>query len=706
MGGTTKTWMESEYADFEKGHLQHLSIRSDGRLTLAPKAAEVFDASAAYLWALAIDSHGTLYTGGGPGAKLYSVSASGTHRKVAEIDALEIHALAIDKSDRVYVGTAPDGKVYRVGADGKAAEFYDPKQKYIWAMAFGPEGDLFIATGSRGEVHRVDRNGKGSVFFKTEETHARSMAFDAKGDLIVGTDPGGLVIRVGKDGKGFVLYQMGKREVTAVAAAPDGAIYAAGAGTGNGGTAPPSMSQGTGAAPPGAAAGDPSLRVPLSPSPIAPAAAVQAGGAGSELYRIEADGLPRKVWTGEKDTVYAIAFDADGHALLGSGNKGKLYRVDSAALYTSLVSVESSQITALVKGPGGAVYAATGNVGKLYRIGPALESRGVMESDVFDAGQYSQWGRLKANGDDNGGTIAVAARTGNMDRADANWSAWAEGERARLVPARFAQWRAVLSASGGGKSPDLDSVEMSYLPRNVAPRVDDVEITPANYKFPAPVSAPFAVSTPATISLPAIGKRAAASTSGTGLDLSGMSMQFAKGWLGARWNASDENGDTLMYTVEIRGTKEKEWKPLAQKLREKHISFDSTAFPDGEYRLRVTASDEPSNVLGEALTGSELSAPFLIDNTPPAIIGLRVSREATGLRVTFHAADALSLIERAEYSVDGGDWTMVDPVGRISDSLKLDYVVQVNAAGGEHTVAIRVTDEYGNAALSKATMAN
>ncbi len=683
--GATKTWIQSEAADFEKARLRHLSLRSDGRLTLAPKSTELFDASAAYLWALAMDSHGTLYTGGGPGAKLYSVTAAGAHKKIAEFDALEVHAIAIDGADAVYVATSPDGKVYRMGADGKAVEFYDPKQKYIWAMAFSPAGDLFIATGDRGEVHRVGRNGKGSVFFTTGETHARSLAFDRTGNLIVGTDPGGLVMRVDAQGKGFVLYQMSKREVTAVAVAKDGSIYAAGAGMGTSGATPPSV-------PPAAAT--PALAVPLAPTPATPVAPAQTAGAGADVYRIHPDGLPEKIWTGAKDTVYAIAFDAEGRAILASGNKGVLYRIDSAVLSTSLVTLESGQITALLGGPAGALYAVTGNVGKLYRIGPGREMQGTAESDIFDAGQFSQWGRIKWDGEAHGGKIALAARTGNLDRADnSNWSEWLTGEKPQLPAARFVQWRATLSADAGGESPDLDAVEVAYLPRNVAPRVEDVDITPANYKFAAPVVLPFAVSTPATINLPPIGKRQTAAPAGTALDLTGGSMQFAKGWLGARWNASDENGDTLFYNVEIRASNQKDWKPLAEKVREKHMSFDSTAFADGEYRLRITASDAPSNVREEALSASEISAPFLIDNTPPVITGLRVS----GLRLTWHAADALSLIARAEYAVDGGEWTMVDPVGRLSDSRELDYALAV-APG--HSVAVRVTDEYGNTAVA------
>src|SRR5712671_1274423 len=115
----TKTWQESDYSDFEKGTLRNLSLRSDGVLSLGPQFREVFDSSSAYLWALAQDSAGNLYAGGGPGAKLYRISPSGEKKTLAEFDALEIHAIAIDRKDQVFIATAPDGKVYKLSATGK-----------------------------------------------------------------------------------------------------------------------------------------------------------------------------------------------------------------------------------------------------------------------------------------------------------------------------------------------------------------------------------------------------------------------------------------------------------------------------------------------------------------------------------------------------------------------------------------------------------
>jgi hypothetical protein len=175
-------------------------------------------------------------------------------------------------------------------------------------------------------------------------------------------------------------------------------------------------------------------------------------------------------------------------------------------------------------------------------------------------------------------------------------------------------------------------------------------------------------------------------------------MTYQKGAIAARWAASDENGDSMSYTIEIRGENEKNWKTLKTGLHERYYSFDSTAFPDGDYRVRVTASDSPSNTPENALTGSEESDPFTIDNTPPAISDLT----ATGATVRWHATDALSTIYRAEYSLDGGDWTVVDPNGRLSDSKALQYTLTLKTlAPGEHTIAVRMSDENDNASVAK-----
>jgi sugar lactone lactonase YvrE len=713
----TKFWTQDDYSEFEKGNLKNVSLASDGRLLLAPAFREVFDTQSVYLWTVVQDSKGNVYAGGGgpggPGARVYVISPGGKGRTFAEMDDLEVHALAVDRKDRVYAATYPDGKVYRISGAGKPEVFFDPHAKYIWAMAFDSRGELFVATGEHGEVYRVSPDGKGSLFYKTPETHARSLAVDAKDNLILGTEPGGLVIRVSPKGEGFVLYQAPKREITAVAVAKDGAIYAAGvgnkqpAGLGPVLGPPPSMPPAPSASAHGMTPGAPAAAPAPRPATPAPVTAPTVSG-GSEVYRIDTEGFPHRVWSHSQNIAYTIGFDPEGRPLVGSGNKGTIYRIDSDLVYTELLNAPPTQVTCIYGGRDGKLYAATGNVGKVYQIGPGVEKEGTLESDVFDAGIFSRWGRLAFRGQPNGGQIVFSTRSGNLDRPENDWSPWAgsidapDGARVESPSARFLQWKLTLRASGAGNSPEVTSVDVAYLPRNVAPAIEQVEITPANYRFPPQATLP--MTNPPNINLPPIGRRTRP-TPAASVSSDTTSMQYAKGWIGARWAASDENGDTLVYTVEIKGEKETDWKLLKAEVNDRHLSWDSSAFPDGEYRVRITASDEPGNTAGQALATKLVSDPFLIDNTAPAISGLSAAVSGNQIVVKFKAVDGQSVIDKAEVSVNGGEWTLVEPVGKLSDWREASYDFTLpRTSQGEQTVAVRVADEYDNQSVAKAVV--
>lgn len=697
----TTFWTISSKADYDKATLKRLSLRSDGRITPAPALRELHDASVSYLWAVARGADGTIYAGGGnPGAttaKLFAISPGGQARTLAELPGLQIQAIALDTAGRVYAATAPDGKVYRIAAGGAPEVFYDPQAKYIWALAFDRQNNLFVATGDRGEIHRVTSQGQGSVYFRTEEEHARSMVLDGQGNLIAGTEPGGLVIRISPAGQGFVLYQAGRREVTALAVAPDGAIYAASVG------AKPSPAP---AVPPPVPAATPSATVSVSPAPSTgntprpaappPTLTPSSVSGGSELVRIAADGFPSRVWSDTSDIIYSIAIDKSGKPVVGTGNRGGIHRIDSDLLSTRLLSLAPTQVTGLISDPSGAIFAVTGNIGKIFQLGPALEKDGTLESEVLDAGWFAEWGRLTAKVE---GDVKFESRSGNLDRPQKNWSTWtATTERIASPPARFVQYRATLT----GDSAAILSTDIAYLPRNVAPKIERIEITAANYKFPSPSAS----TTPtATLTLSSMSARPPTSSSTPSSDPGAVTLTYAKGFQGARWRAADANGDTIHYTVEIRARNEQAWKPLKKDLTVRQWSFDASAFPDGEYQLRVTATDAASNPPGKALTDSLESDPFSIDNTPPSIRNLTSNVSGNRLTVTFSAMDAGGILTKAEYSVNGGEWVYFEPSTRLSDAKEHTYSFQVERpAAGEVSVAVRVTDEYDNHSVEKTVL--
>jgi hypothetical protein len=705
-------WEQTDQADFSRGTPKDLSIRSDGHITLSPLFKELDSSGIPYLWAIAQDSKGDLFYGGGAptgaNTKIFELPANAKKSKVlAELSGLEVHALAVDSQDRVYAAVMPDAKIYRIDS-GKPVLFFDPKCKYIWAMQFDKAGNLFVATGESGIVFKVSPDGHGKEFFRTEETHARSMTMDADGDLIVGTEPGGLIFRVTPAGQSFVLYQTNKREVTSVAV-HDGIIYAAAVGnrpTGNVAlTGPIPVLPPTTPAP--SVAGGSNIRItatPTAPPAIGSLSASVSGG--SELYRIHKDGSAEPIWNSSTDLVYAIAFDSAGKPLLGSGNKGIIYRVDSDVLYTELLNAPPTQVTGFLQGRNGDVYAVTGNVGNLYSIAPGLETRGTFESDVLDAGgEFAYWGKVHLTAQMHNGSIEVETRSGNVNRPQENWSPWSKvnvtpvGGQINSPAARFLQYRLVLN-SGGSESPDLSTVDLAYLPKNIAPRVTEIEMAPYNYKEQASSLTlernVMPSGSPASLTIPAMGHRKAPAPVNVEGAAGSATLQYSKGYLTARWSASDQNGDPLIFKVEIRSKGGSTWRLLKDKLQDHFYSFDTNAFPDGDYVLRVTASDSPDNTPQTALSSSMDSDAFTIDNTPPEIIDASESGDS----VKFTAKDALSWVTKAEYSVDGGEWTLLQPINKVTDSQTLQF--QLAAKPGE-LLAVRVFDENDNVVVKQFT---
>lgn len=712
----TKTWTQSQSAEFEKGVLKGLALSSAGRLTLAPVFREVHDPSMPQLWCAAAAPNGTLYAAGADG-KVIALDSRGQARVVATLDGGPVYALAVHPKGDVFAATSPDAKIYRITPDGKATVFAEPKARYIWALVFDSAGTLFAAAGDPGQILKFSPQGEASVLFDAEEAHVRALVADGKGNLIAGTEPSGLVIRVSPAGQGFILYQTAKREVTALLVGKDGGIYAAASGV-RGAPRPvvpvtppvapvpvqPSNTQSGAPAPQGVQA-QPRAAVPAPPTfSLAPPTAT----GGSEIYRIAADGEPLRVWSDSQALVYALALDSAGKPVVATGNEGKLYRLDSDREDTLLATAEPMQVTALAAAPGGALYAVTANAGKIYRLGPEIEKEGSIESDLLDAGSFTYWGRLRTEEDARGGTITLESRSGNLDRAQKNWSPWslidpAKGSRVAAPPARFLGWRATLKAAPNGDSPVLSLVEVAYQAKNVAPVLEEVEVISANYKFPAPALSATASN---TLSVGPIGQVRRPSPATPNVEPAGAAtLSYDKGQMSARWRASDANGDTLRYKVEIRGVEERDWLLLKDEVAENRISFDSTRFADGRYRLRVTATDQEDNYPGKALTAKAESEPFVIDNSAPKIEALSAVAEGAKIRLRFKATDALTPLLSALCSVNGAEWVYAPPTTGITDSLAHEYeVVLDKPATPEVVIAVKVSDENDNVTVQKTVL--
>jgi WD40 repeat protein len=747
----TRRWRISTYEEFLKGKANGVAVRSDGRLELAPKFALIADADASYLWSLRTDPKGVLYAAGGSPAKVFRFDTAGKPTTVFDSGDLSAQAIAFDPQGNLYVGTSPDGKVYRVSSSGEKSVFFDPKTKYIWDLAFSSDGTLYVATGDKGQIFAVNSSGNGELFYSSDEAHIRVLAFDPSGNLIAGTEPNGRVLRISHantkssrpnksedksrdkslpGAQGFVLYETAKREVTALAIAPDGTIYVSAIGEKQRNATPAPSAvfvtpQGTTTITnaPGTSSAQstaPSVFLPFPPV------------VSSSIYRISANGAPDELWSSREDVVYSLGLGADGRLLAGTGNNGALLAIDSKGVFAQLAKSGSAQITGVSHGRDGKVFVCTANPGKVFSVGPEFEAEGTYESHSFDAQNFSQWGRLewwsprtvpntpsamkKSSAHDSEPRVEFFARSGNTEDPGKEWSTWYgpythSGVEMEIPPARFAQWKAVVH--GGQPGDGVDWASLAYLPRNVAPVIDGIAIQEPGVRANATNIISAAQPTTVTLKLPP-----APNISGVIITQSGTPPRFEpppqgiqqRGYATVLWTAHDDNDDELHYAVYYRGENEQDWKLLKDKLEQKFYSWDATSFPDGAYYLKIVATDAPSNPPATALTAERISERFEVDNTPPVIEHLQgefraTDKAGTSIAVKFTARDASSSVERAQYSLDGGDWILISPAGNISDAPEEHYEFTISdPSAGEHTVAVRAYDRFENVGSAKTTV--
>jgi len=706
----TRTWEQSKFDELTKGTANGIALRSEGGLELAPAFKALATTPSTYIWSIASDSAGNVYAAAGSPARVYRITPDGQIATIFEPQELQVQSLVVAKNRVVYAATAPDGKVYRLeeakgakaGAKGSwsATPYFDPGSKYIWDMVLDNADALYVATGDHGEIYKVSSNGQHSLFFKSDEVHIRVLALDPKGNLIAGSDGSGLVYRIAPNGEAFVLYSAPKKEITALAIDRAGNVYAAAAGEKHAGAAPAMAITVVPAQNPPPAAGNISV-TPAPAAPTFPAPGVGATG-GSEIYRIAPDGAPSRLWTSHEDLVYALGFDQKGRLLAGTGNRGHIFAINGVDDFTDLIKASATQITSFATAPGGGLYASSSNLGKVFVLGPGLESEGTYESDVFDARMFSLWGRMSVRSAGNS-SVEFYARSGNVDNPDRNWSHWTRVDPAadaelKIPPARFVQWKCVLRA--GNPAPRVDDVVLNYLPKNVAPEIDEIVVQPGYHYQPIPRVTGSEPTTPGQPRFdpppPALRDRDS---------------------IGVRWQVHDDNDDQLVFTVYYRGDGESRWLLLKDNLTDRYYSFDASLLPDGGYTVKVIASDAPSHSPGEALYAERVGSRFEVDTTAPVIDKLSAAldgKQIGQIHIHFRASDSFSAIKRAEYSVDGGDWQFVEPIGHLSDSKTEDYDFRgavpqtepvpppmAESAASDHVIVVRAYDRFDNLATAK-----
>lgn len=689
-------WRINTRAEVEKGDAVGVSIADNGAITLAPALAEVFDTKQAYIWSAVADNSGNVYLGTGHEGRVFKVDAAGKGSLLYKTSELDVMALAVDAGGNVYAGTSPDGKVYRITPGGEAKVFFEPKTKYIWSLAFDAQGRLLVGTGDKGIIFRVNADGTGAPLVNTTQTNITALKLDAAGNIIAGTDPGGMILRISPDGKAFTLFDSAQREIRDLAVGRNGEIYALALAESAGSGASNASSASSSAAAPSPIDDGGGLVIVISSEASSPDSSVSSGGSSSSptsggsggaaksaLYRLDANGAADTVWDSKDAAAFAVSLDANGRALIGTGQKGRIFSVAAGQKPGLLTQTSEAQTSRFVRA-GNQTYVAASNLGKLFKLGAETAASGTYTSSVREAATTAAWGRISWIGE---GAIELQTRSGNTATPDSTWSDWSaaatnsEGDAVKSPASRFLQWRATLKR--GTVQSRLREVTVSYLPRNVAPKITSLNFLPpgiALVPLPQPIM-----------------------DGGDGSGGEGAAMTIPprrvsqRGAISIQWQAEDRNSDSIEYSIFYRAANSTEFYPLKTGFKETYFTVDPNALPDGRYVFKVVASDAPSNPASLTLNDDLETELVEVDNTPPAVTADAPRVSGGNAEVTFRVSDSTSILKRAEYQLDGGAWKAVFPADGIADSKREEFLVKVALPDARtHVVAFRVFDANSN----------
>ena len=670
-----ETWRQEGPAAFAKCHRDGIVISDNGKVRLGHALAPLGSLAAERVWDLAQGREGALYAATGDAGKVFrrEPKADAPWALVYDSSDTQVLSLVVLADGTVYAGTGPNGNVVNLSDPKHPASRPSPKVQYIWDLAADAQGNLYAATGPTGQLWKRSADGKWSLHYDSKATHLLCLAIGPDGSVYAGGDGEGLIYRVLPDGKATILFDAPQAEVRTLLWAGDGALYAGTAAEAGGvsssrgslfltqgGDAPrfldgPGLDRGPGAPSRGAddLASVGSVRAQAGGRGPARQAGPRPPGGGSAsprpvasgdnaVYRLDADGVPREVLR-VKSLVHALVW-ADDRLLAGTGPEGQLYEIRDRGEETApIAKLDSGQILSLLVQPDGTILIGTGDPGSVVQLARGHAAAGTLVSDVHDTKLVSRFGSLSWHADLPPGTsISFETRTGNVGEPDETWSPWSASQTdpaasvAASPPARFIQYRAKLATTDPRRTPELRSVSVSYRTSNLAPEITRLDVP----------------------------------------DLSTADGAARQTRLNLRWEATDPNDDELNFTLTVRKEGWPEWIELFDlPITEKLFAWDTTAFPSGTYRVKLLASDRPSNSPDEALTRDRESVTFIVDHDPPAV---KVTPSKSGAAIALK--DELTRLVKADYALDGGHWVPIFP-----DDGLFDY-----ATGKDHALTSRL----------------
>ena len=674
-----------------KGKGSGFSLGADGTLVAGPSVGASIDLGAEQAWSIYRRPDHALFIGTAPDGRLLEVTDAGAVKTVAKVKEPAIYAVAGSADGlNVFFASSPDGKIYRMNPSGDPEVWFDPHEKYIWALLVTPEGTLYAATGIHGKLYRITAKGVGQVWYSSTDSHLRALALGDDGGILAGSANSGLLYKITAREQAVVIASSGRQEINQIAVDSTGTIYF----TANGLSKPITPDK-----PPLANMFDAAHALGAKPSPAGdvPDDPIQDGSTLAKLGKNPREAgpnnfSPRVLWYGVT-TVHSLMWTG-GHAWVTTGTKGYAYMVSPEG-DTAFSQINDSSVTAAIPIDEHNFVMVTSNPARLLRVSDTPASGSALyDSDVIDAKAFARWQRLSVDGIHLEG-VQVSIRSGHTPSPDKTWFPW---QPIALTASPDSEVTGAYSASGSRfaqlefkiSSPaSISKIDLAYLPLNHSPSIRSIDFLPPGIRYvqnilPDPQIPP---KTPDQIT-----------------DADGDFLlhpadsptvrwvpEVVRGFRSLTWMAYDPDQDDLTYSLAYRAVSSDAWHELASGLADPIYSFDTAGWPDGRYEIKVSASDEKENPLGEGLHDELINRNFIVNNTPPTII---VDAPLDG-KVHVEVRDALSILSSVSISSNGRDYQRLFPSDSVLDSTKEEFSIPIKP--GE-TRYIRAQDAAGNVA--------
>lgn len=687
--GGTRAWRVTDYKDFDDGESNGVLLSSLGEATSGYSATRI-DIGEAVVYCSAASPDGTVYLGTGDQGLVYAYQ-HGKLRRLAKLDAVLVASLAVGPNGTVFAGTMPGGRVYAIARDGKVRELAKLDAEHVWALVYdegrqtvyaatGPHGRLFAIDVSHLERPAVGRRDR--LVYDTGEKHLLSLARSDDGALLAGSADQAILYKITPTASGArvqALHDFDGDELRAIARRGN-TIYVA---VNEFQRTTSSSASGAKAK---AAHGTKTATASSSSSSTATGLTRDRKGRGA-VYRVGPDGRVEQLHALSDGYFTALHVDSAGNVWAAAGSNGRVYLIRPDRTVLTALDLPERQVLTLAfdasaqqaVGARGAIapngLLGTGDAGALYRISSNPPKDAHYVTRVFDAQFPSRWGNLRWSG---AGALAMETRSGNTERPDKTWSAsmnpqrptrLRDGGEGRVAspPGRYLQVR----AGFGSARTVLRDLTIYYQPQNQRPLVTDITVGDEGSNQHASATARNAKPRSPVVKL--------------------------------RWRVDNDDGDDLVYRLYFREEGDANWKPIGgpEPLTRTEYDWNTESIPDGNYQVRVVASDERSNPREDALEHGLTSAPFLVDNRKPELLNLKVAYPyATG-----RAHDSFSPVSELAYSIDGGDWQPFAPRDGIFDDPNEEFSLKLPAklAPGTHSLAVRAVDGADNIGAAQMT---